>query len=202
MVNKVLIIEDDAALRISIQQTLELEDLTSIVTGSLLQARRSIRSNFQGVVLSDIQMPDHDGFDVLEFCQVRDPELPVVLLTGHSDVPTATKAIKAGAYDYLEKPIEPVRLIEVLRRALDHRALVLENRAFRSDIESLSAEDDGGSLSERMEVAERKIIENALSLQGGRVTAAAESLGIPRNTLYDRMTRLRIVAKAFRDVKE
>ena len=199
MVSKVLIIEDDAALRASIEQTLELEDLVPVPTGSLLQARRTIRSNFQGVVLSDIRMPDHDGFDVLQFCQVRDAELPVVLLTGHSDVPTATRAIKEGAYDYLEKPIEPVRLIEVLRRALDHRALVLENRAFRSDIEGMSADMEGGTLAERMEDAERKIIENALAAEGGRVARAAEVLGVPRNTLYDRMARLRIVAKAFRD---
>ena len=199
MVSKVLIIEDDAALRASIEQTLELEDLVPVPTGSLLQARRSIRSNFQGVVLSDIRMPDHDGFDVLQFCQARDAELPVVLLTGHSDVPTATRAIKEGAYDYLEKPIEPVRLIEVLRRALDHRALVLENRAFRSDIEGMSADMEGGTLAERMEDAERKIIENALAAEGGRVARAAEVLGVPRNTLYDRMARLRIVAKAFRD---
>ena len=202
MVSKVLIIEDDAALRASIQQTLELEDLVPVATGSFLQARRSIRSNFQGVVLSDIRMPDHDGFDVLQFCQTRDPDLPVVLLTGHSDVPTATKAIKEGAYDYLEKPIEPVRLIEVLHRALDHRALVLENRAYRSDLENMTAESESGTLSERMEEAERKIIENALAAEGGRVARAAEALGIPRNTLYDRMARLRIVAKAFRDVKE
>ena len=202
MVSKVLIIEDDAALRASIQQTLELEDLVPVATGSFLQARRSIRSNFQGVVLSDIRMPDHDGFEVLQFCQTRDPDLPVVLLTGHSDVPTATKAIKEGAYDYLEKPIEPVRLIEVLHRALDHRALVLENRAYRSDLENMTAESESGTLSERMEEAERKIIENALAAEGGRVARAAEALGIPRNTLYDRMARLRIVAKAFRDVKE
>ncbi len=199
MVSKFLIIEDDAALRASIEQTLELEDLIPVPTGSLLQARRSIRSNFQGVVLSDIRMPDHDGFDVLQFCQTRDAELPVVLLTGHSDVPTATKAIKEGAYDYLEKPIEPVRLIEVLRRALDHRALVLENRAIRSDIEDMSADTTSGTLTERMEEAERNIIESALAAEGGRVARAAEALGVPRNTLYDRMARLRIVAKAFRD---
>ncbi len=202
MVSKVLIIEDDAALRASIEQTLELEDLTPIPTSSFIQARRSIRSNFQGVILSDIKMPDHDGFDVLNFCQARDPDLPVVLLTGHSDVPTAMRAIKEGAYDYLEKPCEPERLIETLHRALDHRALVLENRALSKKIDSQKSDAETGTRTERMEMAEKVIIENALAAEGGKVANAAKLLGIPRNTLYDRMARLRIVAKAYRYEKE
>lgn len=129
MTTKVLIIEDDPALRASIVQTLELEDLDPIPTGGFTQARRSIRSNFNGVILSDIRMPDHDGFDVLQFAQGLDPDLPVVLLTGHSDVPTAMRAIREGAYDYLEKPCETTKLVDTLRRALSFRALVLEKRA-------------------------------------------------------------------------
>lgn len=104
MTKRVLIVEDDRALRESIVQLLELEGFEPIPTGTLTQARRSIRASFRGVVLSDIQMPDHDGFDVLRLAQSRDPDLPVVLLTGHSDVSTAMRAMKSGAYDYLEKP--------------------------------------------------------------------------------------------------
>lgn len=129
MATKVLIIEDDPALRASIVQTLELEELEPIPTNGFLQARRTIRSNFNGVILSDIKMPDHDGFDVLGFVKGLDPELPVVLLTGHSDVPTAMRAIREGAYDYLEKPCETDNLVDTLRRALDYRALVLDKRA-------------------------------------------------------------------------
>ena len=198
MIRKVLIIEDDAALRASIVQTLELEDLEPIPTGSFTQARRTIRSNFRGVILSDIKMPDHDGFDVLKFVQDRDPDLPVVLSTGFSDVPTAMRAIRQGAYDYLEKPCDPDRLVDTIRRALDHRALVLQNRAYREELENQNHVNVGGTLAEQMESQERAIIERALSSENGKVNKAAERLGIPRNTLYDRMTRLRIVAKAFR----
>jgi len=143
MTTKVLIIEDDVALRASIAQTLELEDLEPIPMGSFNQARRAIRSNFNGVILSDIKMPDHDGFDVLRFAQRLDADLPVVLLTGHSDVPTAMRAIREGAYDYLEKPCETTTLVDTLRRALDHRNLVLDNRSLarqldRGDIAALN----------------------------------------------------------------
>jgi two-component system C4-dicarboxylate transport response regulator DctD len=198
MLRKVLIIEDDAALRASIEQSLELEDLEPIPTSGFIQARRSIRSNFRGVILSDIKMPDHDGFDVLSFTQARDLDLPVVLLTGHSDVPTAMRAVREGAYEYLEKPCDPQRLVDVLRRALEHRALVLENRAIREELDQGKSAEESGSLTDRLEVHEREIIEQALSCENGKVANAAQRLGIPRNTLYDRMAKLHIVAKAFR----
>ena len=199
MTTKILIIEDDSALRNSIVQTLELEDLEPIPTSSFTQARRSIRSNFKGVILSDIKMPDRDGFEVLNFVRARDPDLPVVLLTGYSDVPTAMRAMKEGAYDYLEKPCDPDRLIDTLRRALDHRSLVLENRAIRDELVDQQSVADGGTLNEQLELHERKVIEQALAIENGKVSLAAKRLGIPRNTLYDHMTRLRIVAKAFRN---
>jgi two-component system C4-dicarboxylate transport response regulator DctD len=198
MTRKVIIIEDDPVLRRSIEQTLELADLEPIATNGFTQARRSIRSNFQGVILSDIRMPDHDGFDVLRFALSKDADLPVVLLTGHSDVPTAMRAMKEGAYDYLEKPCDPDHLVDVLRRALEHRALVLENRHMREELgQGFAASDD--TLATQLEMSERRIIARALSEEQGKVAAAAQRLGVPRNTLYDRMAKLNLVAKAFRD---
>jgi len=198
MFKKVLIIEDDPALRSSIVQALELEDLEPIPTNGFTQARRSIRSNFRGVILSDIKMPDHDGFDVLHFAQSKDEELPVILLTGHSDVPTAKRAIKEGAYDYLEKPCPPDTMIDALNRALRQRTLTMENREVRDELEQRSSDGTAGTLAERLEAHERRIIEDALASTDGKVALAAEALGIPRNTLYDRMGKLHIVAKAFR----
>ncbi|MEM7464748.1 MAG: response regulator [Pseudomonadota bacterium] len=198
MIQKVLIIEDDAALRTSIVQSLDLEGLEPIPTSSFIQARRTIRSNFKGVILSDIKMPDHDGFDILQFTRNCDPDLPVVLLTGFSDVPTAMRAVKEGAYDYLEKPCDPDKLVDTLRRALKHRALVLQNRTYRVELDKKNTPDSDGTLSEQMDQQERRILEQALSATNGNVGEAANRLGIPRNTLYDRMTRHRIVAKAFR----
>lgn len=199
MFNKVILIEDDPVLRGSIMQTLELESLEVVATSSLTQARRSIRSNFRGVILSDIKMPDHNGFDVLKLSIDRDPDLPVILLTGHSDVPTAMRAIKEGAYDYLEKPCTPERLIDSLKRALNHRELVLESREMRQQITNYDLADPNKTLTERLELHERKIISTALAAENGKVAKAAERLGVPRNTLYDRMTKLKLVAKAYRN---
>ena len=128
MTGQVLLIEDDEALRSSLAQTIDLAGMTPLAMASFVQAKRSIRSNFTGVVLTDIQMPHQDGFDVLGFAQSVDKDLPVILLTGHSNVPTAMRALREGAYDYLEKPCSTERLIEVLGRALSHRSLVLKSR--------------------------------------------------------------------------
>ena len=128
MSRQVLLIEDDAPLRQSLAQALELDDMEVVATDNFLQARRIIRANYPGVVLSDIRMPDHDGFEVLQTAQAADPQLPVILLTGAGDVPMALRAVRGGAYEFLEKPCPTERLLEVLNRALDHRALILQNR--------------------------------------------------------------------------
>ncbi|WGI21736.1 response regulator [Amylibacter sp. IMCC11727] len=128
MTRQVLLIEDDDALRASLAQTLDLEGISVIPTAHFVQARRTIRANFAGVVLTDIRMPEKDGFDILALAQKVDPDLPVVMLTGEGDVPMAIRAMKEGAYDFLEKPCEAEHLLGVLNRALTHRELVLRTR--------------------------------------------------------------------------
>ena len=128
MTRQVLLIEDDDALRASLAQMLDLEGITVISTAHYVQARRTIRANFAGVVLTDIRMPQKDGFDILALAQGVDPDLPVVMLTGEGDVPMAIRAMKEGAYDFLEKPCETSHLLGVLNRALSHRELVLRTR--------------------------------------------------------------------------
>lgn len=150
MTRQVLLIEDDSALRASLAQTLDLEGISVIATDNYAHARRTIRANFNGVVLTDIRMPQHDGFDILDLARAADEELPVVMLTGQGDVPMAIRAMKAGAYDFLEKPCPTERLIEVLNRALSHRALVLRNRRVeqrlvRSDLASANFPGDSAA---------------------------------------------------------
>jgi two-component system C4-dicarboxylate transport response regulator DctD len=143
MSGTVLLVEDDEALRASLAQALDLEGLDVIQTAQFAQVRRVLRANFNGVVLTDIRMPGQDGFEVLRLARSIDPEIPVVMLTGAGDVPMAIRAMKEGAHDFLEKPCSTDHLVEVLNRALEHRALVLRNRAMerrlrRSDLASVN----------------------------------------------------------------
>jgi two-component system C4-dicarboxylate transport response regulator DctD len=88
--------------------------------------------NFPGVVVSDIRMPGMDGMTLLQRLRDMDPDLPVILITGHAEVQLAVEAMRRGAYDFIEKPFNTQGLISVLRRALDHRSLVMENRRLRA----------------------------------------------------------------------
>jgi len=136
MRRQVLLVEDDAAVREALAQTLELADLSPIALGSFVAAKERIAASFEGVILSDIRMPGRDGFHLLDYAQARDPDLPVVLLTGEGDIPMAVSAMGRGAFGFLEKPCDPSELLSVLERALKTRALVLDNRRLRSLVES------------------------------------------------------------------
>jgi DNA-binding NtrC family response regulator len=132
---QVLLIEDDPDVRLGCEQALKLEDIAVSATDSAEKARRRITRDFPGVVVSDIRLPGMDGMALLKELQAVDPELPVVLITGHGDVSMAVQAMKDGAHDFIEKPFSPDYLVEVVRRALDKRRLTLEVRQLRARLE-------------------------------------------------------------------
>ncbi|WP_425043801.1 sigma-54-dependent transcriptional regulator [Primorskyibacter sp. S87] len=136
MTRKVLLVDDDAAVREALGQTLELADLEAISAGSFVAAKDHIGPAFEGVILSDIRMPGRDGFHLLSYAREMDPELPVVLLTGEGDIPMAVEAMEQGAFGFLEKPCAAADLLEVLERALAERVRVMENRALKRQVES------------------------------------------------------------------
>ena len=128
----VLVVEDDEALREALGQTLDLAGFQTILTSSFVMAKDHIRADFEGVVLSDMRMPGRDGMFLLDHARAIDPDLPVILLTGEGDIPTAVGAISKGAFDFLEKPCGNDVLIETVGRALKARALVNENRELKA----------------------------------------------------------------------
>ncbi|WP_146344010.1 sigma-54-dependent transcriptional regulator [Phaeobacter marinintestinus] len=136
MTCKVLLVDDDAAVREALGQTLELADLDTITAGSFVVAKDHITPEFDGVIVSDIRMPGRDGFHLLDYTQGIDKELPVILLTGEGDIPMAVRAMGQGAFDFLEKPCAASDLLAVIERAGKTRALVLENRRLKLQLES------------------------------------------------------------------
>lgn len=132
---KVLIIEDDPDVALGCEQALQLEGIAAECVGSAEQARRRLGRDFRGVVVSDIRLPKMDGMSFLREILAIDPELPVVLITGHGDISMAVQAMKDGAHDFIQKPFAPEYLVEVVRRALEKRSLVLEVRDLRRQLE-------------------------------------------------------------------
>jgi two-component system C4-dicarboxylate transport response regulator DctD len=128
----VLLIDDDEAMRRSTEQALDLAGFAVRSLASAEEALPYVGPGFNGAVISDIRMPGMDGMGLLERLTETDRELPVILITGHADVSLAVEAMRRGAYDFIEKPFATQALAAVLRRALDHRGLVIENRRLRA----------------------------------------------------------------------
>ncbi|MFQ6573556.1 sigma-54-dependent transcriptional regulator [Pseudomonas sp. UM16] len=138
---QVILVDDDPHLRQALSQTLDLAGLKVLSLGDAQNLAARIDSDWPGVLVSDIRMPGIDGLELLQQVQAQDPDLPVLLITGHGDVPLAVQAMRAGAYDFLEKPFASDALLDSVRRALALRRLVLDNRSLRlalSDRQELS----------------------------------------------------------------
>jgi two-component system response regulator AauR len=135
----VLIVEDDPHVLLGCQQALALEDIVSEGVASAEEALARIGDDFAGIVVSDIRLPGIDGLQLLDQLKARDPSLPIVLITGHGDISMAVGAMRAGAYDFMEKPFSPERLVDVVRRALEHRGLAREVTSLRRQLAGRSA---------------------------------------------------------------
>ena len=131
---KILIIEDDPDVALGCEQALQLDGFPAEVAASAELARRQLGADFPGIVISDIRLPGQDGLSLQRDLHALDPELPVVLITGHGDVSMAVQAMKDGAYDFLQKPFAPEQLVDIARRALEKRRLVLEVRTLRQQL--------------------------------------------------------------------
>jgi len=127
----IILIDDDKDLRLATIQTLELAGFSVSAFSSARTALGEIPVDFNGAVITDIRMPDMDGLELFARLSRMDADLPVILVTGHGDIPMAVQAIQAGAYDFIAKPFAAERLVQSARRALEKRRLVMENRALR-----------------------------------------------------------------------
>lgn len=126
--NSVIVVDDEAAIRQAIEPWLTLAGFEVQLHSRAEECLAQLPEHFPGVIISDVRMPGMGGLALLAQIQARDKDLPVILLTGHGDVPMAVEAMREGAYDFLEKPFSPQALLDTLRRALEKRQLILENR--------------------------------------------------------------------------
>ncbi|ATQ56341.1 sigma-54-dependent transcriptional regulator [Paracoccus yeei] len=137
----VRLVDDDEDLRLAQVQTLRIAGFAVEPFASAAEALEGMTADYPGVVLSDVRMPGMDGLELFDRLHGIDPELPVILLTGHADVPMAVSALKQGAYDFLSKPIGADALLAAVGRACQSRALVMENRALRRLARDEAAQD-------------------------------------------------------------
>ena len=131
----VIFIDDDQDVRDTTVESLTVAGWQVMAFAKADRALERLSRDFSGIVVSDIRMPGMDGLKFLAAAQEIDEALPVILITGHGDVPLAVDAMQKGAFDFLEKPFSNQSLRERVDRALQFRKLSLENRELRANIE-------------------------------------------------------------------
>ncbi len=122
----VLVVEDDAALREALIDTLRAAGLAAIAAGDAAEALRLLESEEVALVISDVQMPGPNGYQLLTSIKRRRPDLPVVLMTAYGTVAQAVSAMREGATDYIVKPFDAQALIDMARRQLATRVMPTE----------------------------------------------------------------------------
>ena len=131
---KVALIDDDSAVRRSLAQTLELAGFEVVALASAEEGLATLAAGFLGIVITDVRLPGMDGMALMKRALQVDRALPVILITAHGDVHLAVEAMRAGAYDFLEKPFAPERLVEVATRAMEKRTLSAEVLSLRRQL--------------------------------------------------------------------
>ena len=158
---KVAIVDDEKDMRLSISQWLSLSGYDTESFASAAEALSVVGSDYPGIVITDIRMPGMDGLGLLKKLMSSDSALPVMMITGHGDVPMAVEAMRLGAFDFLEKPFDPDNMTAIVRKATAARRLTLDNRALRREL------SDGGQLIQKLagnSPAMRQLREDILDL--------------------------------------
>lgn len=134
---KILVVDDEEAIREVVSTMLQAQGYECSAVGNGRAALEHLQGNSLDLVLSDMVMPEMDGLKLLEWMRTHDQDVPVIMVTAMHDLSTALEAIRRGAYDYILKPFEKDQLFLGVRRALQHRRLVLENRNYQRNLEQL-----------------------------------------------------------------
>ena len=127
--SRILVVDDEESLRRVLQVQLEQDGYSVVTAASAQQALSLLQLRGYDLVITDLRMPDISGIEVLKHVKPQYPETVVIVLTAFGTVETAVEAMKAGAYDFLTKPVHPEELSLVVARALDHLRLIEEVRA-------------------------------------------------------------------------
>ncbi len=129
--NLVRLIDNDPDLLETLEQSLRISGFAPEPFARGADALNGLGPDYPGVILSDVRMPEIDGMQLLGKIRNIDPDLPVILMTGHGDIDMAVSAMRNGAWDFITKPVGLDMLVAALRRASQSRALVMENRQLR-----------------------------------------------------------------------
>src|SRR5688572_9659372 len=136
--SNILIIDDEKAIRKTLSEILSYEGYKIEEAGDGEEGVKRFRKKNYDVVLCDIKMPKLDGIEFLDKAREANPDIPVIMISGHGTIETAVDAVKKGAYDYISKPPDLNRLLITIRNAMDKKSLVAETRQLRKRVTKAS----------------------------------------------------------------
>jgi two-component system nitrogen regulation response regulator NtrX len=132
--SNILIIDDEKAIRKTLSEILSYEGYKIDEAGDGEEGFRKFREKEYDVILCDIKMPKMDGIEFLEKAKESNPDLPIIMISGHGTIETAVEAVKKGAYDYISKPPDLNRLLITIRNAMDKTSLVAETKVLKRKV--------------------------------------------------------------------
>ena len=130
----ILIIDDDKAIRKTLTEILRYEGYKVDEAADGEEGLRKFSSTAYDLVLCDVKMPKMDGIEFLEKSKVINPDVPIIVISGHGNIETAVEAVKKGAFDFISKPPDLNRLLITLRNALDKQTLVRETKVLKRKV--------------------------------------------------------------------
>lgn len=145
---KILIIDDERAIRRALREILEFEDFQVDEAENGVEGLEKAKNTLYDIIFCDIKMPQMDGMEVLDALTAQKIETPVIMISGHGNIETAVDAIKKGAFDFIEKPLDLNRILVTIRNAKDRVVLVEETKQLKTTVRkfkgsSIIGETDG-----------------------------------------------------------
>jgi two-component system, NtrC family, nitrogen regulation response regulator NtrX len=132
--SKILVIDDERAIRNTLKEVLEYEKHEIDLAEDGARGIEMFASNSYDIVLCDIKMAKMDGIEVLEKLMEVNTHVPVIMISGHGNIETAVEALKKGAYDFLEKPLDLNRLLITIRNAIDKSSLITQTQVLKKKV--------------------------------------------------------------------
>jgi two-component system nitrogen regulation response regulator NtrX len=131
---KILIIDDERAIRRALREILEFEDFQVDEAENGVEGLEKAKNTLYDIIFCDIKMPQMDGMEVLDALNQAKIDTPVIMISGHGNIETAVEAIKKGAFDFIEKPLDLNRILVTIRNAKDRVVLVEETKQLKSTV--------------------------------------------------------------------
>ena len=163
----ILVVDDNAGIREAVEKILEKEETYTVFTASNgEEAVKILQQDTIDVLLTDLRMPKVDGLELLKIAKTISEDIEVILITGHATVEVAVEVMKDGAFDFIQKPFNKTTVLKTVRKAIEKRGLVLENRTLHEKLNTIRETDSIIGKSSAI----RKVIELAAQVASSTAT--------------------------------